>query len=156
MMEEVAKVVAVSNDEITVESAIKSTCSSCQQVEQCGSGQVAKAIPQAKLVVNIPKRFDVKLGDMVIIGIPEGSLLLSAWQVYFLPIFLLIFLAGAGQWLTAAWQLEHEFLVVFLAFLGGYLGFKLAQKLQKKLATAKNLLPRLIRKQPETINIVEI
>lgn len=156
MIEEQATVVAINNNLITVESKVKSTCSSCQQVNECGSGQVAKAIPQRKLVVTLENSLGVKVTDIVIIGIPEDKLLQSAWQVYFLPLLGLIGFSAIGQWLNSIMLLEHEFITILLAFVGGYLGYKLARRLQNRLLCQQNLQPRLLRKQFETINFHEI
>jgi len=53
MIEEQATVVAINDNNVTVTSDIKSACSGCQQVDNCGSGQVAKAFPQKKLSMNL-------------------------------------------------------------------------------------------------------
>ncbi len=92
MIEENATVIAIDNDKIIVESQVKSTCSSCQQVDNCGSGQVAKAIPHRKLTVKLENHLNLTIGDLVVLGIPEHQLLKSAWQVYFMPLLGLLFL----------------------------------------------------------------
>ena len=48
MIEEQARVIAIDKNKITVESIVKSSCSGCQQIDSCGSGQIAKAIPHKK------------------------------------------------------------------------------------------------------------
>ncbi len=146
MMEEKAVVIAVNEHHVTVQSQVKSSCSSCHQVDSCGSGQVAKAIPQRKLTAEIANNLNVKLGEEVILGISEDKLLMSAWQVYFFPLIGLFLFAGIGQLLTMNYQLSHEILTIMLAFLGGFLGFKTASHFQKNLTQQANLMPKLIRK----------
>lgn len=155
-MEETAKVVSANGDYITVESEVKSSCSSCQQVNDCGSGQVAKAIPHRKLTVECKNDLDVKVGETVVLAIPEEKLLISAWQVYFLPLIGLILFTGLMQFISSFFQLEHEIFTIVVGLIGGYLGFRLAIRLQSDLTIQQNLMPKLLRKQPETINIVEI
>lgn len=146
MMEEKATVIAVNEHHVTVQSQVKSSCSSCHQVDSCGSGQVAKAIPHRKLIAELPNHLNVALGDEVILGISEDKLLISAWQVYFLPLIGLFLFAGIGHFMSVKYQLPHEFLTISLAFLGGFLGFKTASYFQGNLTRQANLMPRLVRK----------
>ena len=43
MIEETARVISVIENQIVVEGLVKSSCSGCQQLESCGSGQIAKS-----------------------------------------------------------------------------------------------------------------
>lgn len=156
MIEESAKVIAIENGKIVVESQVKSTCSSCHQMDNCGSGQVAKAIPHRKLIVKFDDNLNVALGETVVLGIPENQLLKSAWQVYFIPLMGLIFCAGLGEFISNNFALTHELLSISFGVVGAYSGFKYARYLQNRLSEQNNLAPKLLRKQVETINIVEI
>ena len=105
MMEELATVVAIDLissqcSKITVESQIKSTCSSCHQIDSCGSGQVSKALPKKSLIVELTTELPVKLGDVVVLGLSEKGLLQTAWQVYLWPLIGLIIFSGIGQYLV--------------------------------------------------------
>lgn len=82
-VEEVATVVSVQGKQVTVTSEVKSTCSSCQHNESCGSGIVAKAIPHKQLSATIDSNLSLELGDKVVIAIPATCLLQSAWVTYF-------------------------------------------------------------------------
>ncbi|MGJ8691950.1 MAG: SoxR reducing system RseC family protein [Thalassotalea sp.] len=155
MIEEKAQVVAIKGDDVIVESLVKSSCSSCHQVDSCGSGQVAKAIPHRKLTLKLASNGTLNIGDTLILGIPENKLLHSAWQVYFLPLFGLILFAFLGQYFSTLWQLEHEIITILGSLIGGYIGFTIAQRLQSNLAVKANLTPLILRKHLETINIVE-
>ena len=53
MIEEQATVTFIDDDNVTVTSDIKSACGGCQQIDNCGSGQVAKAFPQKKLSLTL-------------------------------------------------------------------------------------------------------
>jgi sigma-E factor negative regulatory protein RseC len=156
MIEENATVIAIDNDKIIVESQVKSTCSSCQQVDNCGSGQISKAIPHRKLTVKLENHLNLTIGDLVVLGIPEHQLLKSAWQVYFMPLLGLLFCAGLGQFISHYFALTHELLTIIFGVLGAFSGFKYAKYLQNRLTEQENLAPKLLRKQVETINIVEI
>jgi len=157
MMEEKATVIAVNGDNILVQSTVKSTCSTCHQVDSCGSGQVAKAIPHKTLTttLNCPEQLIV-VGDEVILGIPENDMLQTAWQVYLWPIIGLISFSGAGQWLVLHYFFDYEIFAVLLGFFGGYLGFKLAQLRQKQRDKDGWLAPKLLSILHKSIEVTQI
>ena len=131
MIKETATVAAINHQDITVVSELKSACSGCQQVEQCGSGQVANAFPTKKLSLTLKSELSLNIGDKVVLGLNESALLSSAWQVYFLPLLGLILAAWLGQWLVIT-ALIPELIAITIAGLGAVLGFYLAKYLQAK------------------------
>jgi sigma-E factor negative regulatory protein RseC len=156
MIEESATVVAIEKDNITVTSEIKSACSGCQQVDNCGSGQVAKAFPQKRLSLTVKSTLPLQLGDKVIIGLNETALLSSAWQVYLWPLFGLLILAWFGQWLVNTNIVGHEGFAILFAMIGGYVGFLLAKNQQSKREYCTELSPKIVRRQNQNITITEI
>lgn len=153
MIRELANVVNIEAGQVTVTSQIKSSCSGCAQVDTCGSGQVAKALPQAKLSLTLP--YDVNTlgrelnkGDCVVLGIPEEHVLSSAGQVYLLPLLGLIVFSAIGQWLFTQQILPHELVALALGITGGYLGYSLAKFNQKYSKQSENLQPKIIEVLP--------
>ena len=144
-MEEFATVVKVDNALIHVVSEIKSACSGCQQVDNCGSGQVAKAFPTKQLTLTLESNLPIKVGDVVVLAIPEGCILHSAWQVYLYPIAGLITFSGLGQYLVTQQLFSHEIFAVLLGVIGGYLGFSIAKKKQNNFANKDKLTPVILR-----------
>lgn len=147
MIEESGTVVAIETNNITVTSEIKSACSGCQQVDNCGSGQVAKAFPQKKLSFTLNSTIPVQLGDKVIIGLNESALLTSAWQVYLWPVLGLLIAAWLGQLLINNQYFNHEIFAIVFSFVGGYIGFFLAKQQQNKLHNSAELSPKLLRRE---------
>lgn len=156
MIEEQASVVAIDKDKVTVVSAIKSACSGCQQVDNCGSGQVAKAFPQKNLSLTLTSSLPLKLGDKVVLGLNESALLQSAWQVYLWPLLGLLLASWFGQYLVNNAIFSHEILAIMLGSLGGYCGFILAKNQQLKSATCAKLAPKILRKEKQNIPFTEI
>ena len=136
MMEEKAKVVAISKDMVTIESLIKSACSGCQQVDNCGSGQVSKALPQKRLSVNVLSDLPLSVGDEVVIGLSEKHLLSVAWQVYLWPLIGLISFGLLGQYFMSLQIFTSEPVAILLSILGGYLGFRVAKRRQQHVGCA--------------------
>lgn len=149
-MEELAKVSAINNNNITLVSQIKSTCNSCSQVDTCASGQVAKAIPKKTISFTLVKPKSLKdkvinVGDSVVLTVPEVDVLRSAWQVYLLPVFGLFLFSALGQWLLENNLLAHELLGLAMGIGGGYLGYRLAKRLQSNPNKQKSLQPQILR-----------
>jgi len=144
-MEELATVVKVEDDLIDVVSEIKSACSGCQQVDNCGSGQVAKAFPTKHLSLTLKSHLSIKVGDTVVLSIPEGCVIESAWQVYIYPIIGLISCSGLGQYLVKHHIFSHELFAVGLGVVGGYLGFLFAKNKQATLENKGKLTPKILR-----------
>ncbi len=156
MIEETAKVIAIKNRHITVESVVKSSCSGCQQIDSCGSGQVAKAFPQKKLLMQFSSDFPVNLGDIVVIGLSEAILLKSAWQVYMWPLLGLIFGALAGQSMVEQGLVNHEIVAIALSFVFGYLGFYLARRKQSSMASSRQWSPVILRVASSSVGTITV
>lgn len=156
MIEENATIIAIKGEKITVTSELKSACSGCQQVDNCGSGQVAKAFPTKQLFLTVKSSLPLQLGDKVILGLNESALLSSAWQVYLWPLFGLLIAGWFGQWLLNINMFSHEIVAIFFALIGGYSGFLLARNQQRKLHHCSELAPKILRHQSQNIIITEI
>ena len=70
-------------------------CSSCGHGSSCGIGKMASGRPATLLT--IPVSGDIKPGDLVLIGLPESKLTLSALLGYLFPAFAML----VGAWLGA-------------------------------------------------------
>lgn len=156
MMEELATVISVDQTNVTLQSQVKSSCSSCQQIENCGSGQVSKAFPQRKLIFTLTTPLSVKVGDLVMLGIPESDMLKVAWQVYLWPILGLILFSAMGQWFVLKSIFSAEWLAILLGFFGGYAGFRLARFWQKVTNNDLSIQPKVLRVLPEKISVTQI
>lgn len=166
-MEELAEIITIEADQITLVSQVKSSCNSCSQVDACASGQVAKAIPHRKLSftlpypqslsVNVKPNTNINVGDCAVLSLPEGHVLQSAWQVYLLPIIGLFAFSALGQLMLNQQTLTHELQALLLGVLGGYLGYRLAKHLQSKLSNISKLQPKILRilTKPIEIDAVE-
>ncbi len=155
-MEELAEIIAIEDEMISVVSQVKSSCTSCSQVSTCASGQVAKAIPHKKLSFTLPisallNNQPVQVGDCVVLTLPEVDVLQSAWQVYLLPIIGLLSFSAIGQWLTVQEVLSHELLALGIGLVGGYLGYRLAKYLQSNPEYQEKLQPKILRVLPKPL-----
>ncbi|WP_448548801.1 SoxR reducing system RseC family protein [Thalassotalea fusca] len=156
MVEEQATVVAIENNLVTVSSDLKTGCSGCQQVDNCGTGQVSKAFPQKKLTVQITSDLPLKVGDKVVLAIPESPLLSTAFQVYILPLIGLMTFAWLAQMLVEHQVLSHEIWAVLFGFVGGFAGYKLAKYRQNQPNVVKSLQPVIKKILPQSLPVTQI
>ena len=61
-----------------------------------------------------------------------------------------------GQWFVENEIFNHELIAIAFGVFGGYLGFCLARHQQKRGKYCNLLIPRILRINPSSINIVEI
>lgn len=159
MIEEQATVIALIDEKITVETVVKSSCSACQQIDDCGSGQIAKAFNQKTVTFDIDAHncsSKLSLGDRVVIGLPEKLLLSAAWQVYMLPLIGLFVGGGIGQWMMYNTILTHELYALALGLVFSFMGFQLAKRLQSKANNQNKWQPKLLKVLPQVIAVQQI
>lgn len=121
MLTEAARVVAVDDGGLWVETVRRSTCNACSVRQGCGHGLLERLREgQRGLVWVLPGKASLAncaVGDEVSIGIPESLLLRASLLLYCLP--LLTLLLGAG--LAAALFSESADAAAMLGAVAGLL-----------------------------------
>ncbi|MFT6528476.1 MAG: sigma-E factor negative regulatory protein RseC [Psychrosphaera sp.] len=144
MIKEIGQVIAIEEDCLLVETAIKSTCNTCAAKSNCGTSTIAQAFSNKSVVNKVKNTLNAKVGESVEIGIPEASLLQGSFYLYMLPLLSAIFLACIAQfWLSLFIEIQ-EIHVILATFLGGYIGFSLSRYLLNK-SDVDKYQPVLIR-----------
>ena len=111
-------------------------CSSCGQGSSCGIGKMASGRPATLLT--LPVSGDIKAGDLVLIGLPESRLTLSALLGYLFPAFAMLF----GAWLGSL--LEGSDGATALGAIVGFLGALVIARLVIGLIPGLLPVPQLI------------
>jgi len=111
-------------------------CSSCGQGSSCGIGKMASGRPATLLT--LPVSGDIKAGDLVLIGLPESKLTLSALLGYLFPAFAMLF----GAWLGSL--LEGSDGATALGAIVGFLGALVIARLVIGLIPGLLPVPQLI------------
>ncbi|MDP5028932.1 MAG: SoxR reducing system RseC family protein [Paraglaciecola sp.] len=159
MIEEVGTIVSVTQEHgvqnIWVETAIKTTCSSCQAQTNCGTSVVAKAFSPKKQSIKLPYEHAVVIGQKVKLGVPEEALLSASLQVYLLPLLGLILGSSLASYVMPFLALESELWVVLTGFIMAGVVFLL---IRNKLAEANNLqyCPTLIEVYPNPVETISV
>ncbi len=115
MLEEYGRVVALDGNLAKVETIRTSSCQSCEAKSTCGQGSIAKVVGQKSCIISALNSLSLQVGDEVVLGLEESTLVKSALLVYLLPLVLMIVGAGIFQWLYGANDLVTAF--------GGGIGF---------------------------------
>lgn len=137
MITETAKVIAVDGDMVTVEATVKSTCSSCQAQDNCGTGAISRAMaPKSQqLVLRTP--MPVQVGQNVSIGVPEAGILSASVSLYLLPLFTFIITILLGNVLLPRVGLNHELWNLPPALLFTFAAYKIVSLQLKRLDSVK-------------------
>lgn len=116
MLEEKGHVVALEPNAVWVEVVRGSTCSSCSKQSGCGQSVMELlGVGQKAARLRVSTDLCLTVGDWVVIGVPERTLVRSAVLLYLLP--LLGLLAGAGMASYAQWPEPITVLCSVLGFL---------------------------------------
>lgn len=149
MIEEAAKIIAIQGSQLLIQAQPSSACGSCHARNACGQGLLSKYFNQTPGQLVINNRLDngeslnVMVGDEVIIGIEEGSVLSGAFFAYLLPLmFVLVFALFAY-----VLDIQSEPLQMLITLVGLLLGIIIVKViLQGDKKHLKNMLPQLLRK----------
>jgi sigma-E factor negative regulatory protein RseC len=99
MLEELAIVVKIENDQVWVESRQNSVCGGCQQKASCTTGSLGSVLKKKSVPVDCD--IQLKTGDKVMIAIDENLLLRASLLLYLVPLVAPFAGAGIADWLLA-------------------------------------------------------
>ncbi|WP_341503240.1 SoxR reducing system RseC family protein [Gallaecimonas sp. GXIMD4217] len=134
-----AEVVAVKGRAVTVAVLRQSSCDGCQAADDCGTGQVSKALAGKLESLTFHTDEPVVKGDWVRLGIPEDSLIKGALLVYLMPILaVLLALLLVAPFLKILALPELYLLPVVV--LSGWGAFALARRLAPSLVREPQLV----------------
>lgn len=143
MIEESGRVVAIDGNEIWVETVRQSACGSCTAKSGCGQGLMAKFTDGKRNHIRLTSDQPVHLGDQVVMGIPEHTLVKSALLVYGFPLILFVLFAGLADsvfGLSELWVI----LVGFAGLLSGFFLVRLTTGVGGKFASFKPIILKVL------------
>jgi len=100
MLEQHARVVHCSEQGVWVKASDPIGCGVCAG-GGCTSRRIAELFQRSPRQYQVESRFPVAIGDEVIVGLPNGSLLHSTLHLYGLPLAAVLLGAGLSQWVWA-------------------------------------------------------
>lgn len=140
MIEERGRVLAVESGAVWVETVRQSACNSCQARAGCGQSLLNRlGAGQRQGFVRALTSSFYKVGDEVVIGIPENAVLRGSSLVYVLPLLGLFLFALLAQAIGLA-----EPAVIAAGFAGMGLGFLLGRWRATRLSMDPAFVPQVI------------
>ncbi|MDJ0834077.1 MAG: SoxR reducing system RseC family protein [Gammaproteobacteria bacterium] len=140
MIEELAIVKRIEGDRAVIEVMRQNACQSCELSGGCGTGSLGKLLGQRKVSFTMRNEHGLKIGDRVVIGLPDRSYLTAGFIVYLLPLLSLFLFAGLTDFLFGS----IEWVNVLSAVVGLGLGLLWAARLANH-NYARDFQPHFIR-----------
>ncbi|PID41900.1 MAG: hypothetical protein CSB48_12835 [Proteobacteria bacterium] len=156
MLKESGKVIAVDGEYAWVRVTRRSACDGCQASATCGQKTLSAMLGSKAADVRLKAALDCAVGDEVVIGIPENSLVRLSVITYFMPLLFMILLACLGAFIASSFTLSADLvalveaetlkeLISVLFGLGGLVaGFALVRKYSSTLEKEDSCQPKLL------------
>jgi sigma-E factor negative regulatory protein RseC len=128
MLTESALVTRRDGKRVELELQRSSACDHCELNQGCGTGALGRLLGRRSRPLVIETDKDFEPGDRVLLELPESALVRASLLLYGLPLIGLVF---GG--LLAALLGFAEWLVVSIALLGLFAGFKFAARTTRRL-----------------------
>ncbi len=141
MIETSATVVDLGPGVAWVETVRQSACGHCESAGSCGTSVVSKLFGVSRSRFRIEDTQGLRLGEQVVIGIPDGTLVRASFVAYLLPLVFLIAAAGLATRLGVS---EGAVALIGIAGLGG--GLWLSGRLTGGQSAREQYRPVLVRR----------
>ncbi|BFM50921.1 SoxR reducing system RseC family protein [Marinomonas sp. THO17] len=140
MIEESGKVMAVSEGFAEVETIRTSSCSTCRARHGCGHHAIAQVSPANRMRMQAIDPLSVEVGQQVVIGIPEDTLLQASLWMYLMPLLGLV----TGAVIPSLWAGSNHF-AVMLSIVGFAMGLVFARHKANQSSSNQDFYPKIIR-----------
>ncbi|MGR0280111.1 SoxR reducing system RseC family protein [Marinomonas dokdonensis] len=140
MIEESGTVLATEAGYAEVETIRTSSCTACRARHACGHHAIAQVSSTNRMRMKAIDPLQVSVGQKVIVGIPEDTLLQASMWMYMVPLLGLVI----GAVLPSLWGGSAGIAVV-LSILGFIAGLAFAKHKAKLQATNPDFYPKVLR-----------
>lgn len=114
MIQEEALVTKVKDGVVYVRSGRRQSCGSCGAKDSCATTVLSPLFKQLQMELPLKTKRNIKVGDIVILGIEPQFLLKSSILLYLVPLVALIVGAIAGDYLSSLFFPEFKELIATL------------------------------------------
>jgi sigma-E factor negative regulatory protein RseC len=154
MIEQTAVVIRTEGQFALVEAQRESSCGQCSAKKGCGTGVLENSLGRRAMQMKAINQCDAKVGDEVVVAVPEKGFIKSAFFTYLLPLLLMLFGAVVAQQLSVFMDWANQDIA---ALAGAAVGFVVAllllrqysQKMEKNI----HMHPVVIRKASPSIMV---
>lgn len=154
MITENATVVLIRDNQTWIETQRKSACGQCSANKGCGTSVLSKVLGNKLSKMKAINKIDARVGDEVIVGLNESSLLKGAFTIYMLPLLFLFIFSFLGQVVSSYLQFDdNEILIIGFSILGFYLGLRRVKLFSKSVEENENYQPVILKKSGSSVSV---
>jgi sigma-E factor negative regulatory protein RseC len=147
MITETAIVVAIVNNETWIQTQRQTACGQCSANKGCGTSVLSKVIGNKLSKMKAVNKINAQIGDEVVVGLNEASLLRGAFMTYLMPLLFLFVFALIGQFVNSLFATQNsEVIIILFAAFGFYLGLKKLKIFSNSISNDENFQPVIIKK----------
>ncbi len=147
MIEENGRIVEIDGAFAWVETARRSSCSSCSAKSGgCGTGALSEVLGARNQRLKVRNDLHAQSGEQVVLGIEESALLRGSLAVYIVPLFTLMGGALLGEMLAPQWNAEGEWPALFGGLAGLGLGLLWLRRFNYRAGGDPRYQPRMLRR----------
>jgi len=139
MIKEQAIVTRTRGKHVEIQMQRQSACNHCDLNRGCGTGAIGRLLGHRSKPLIIETSLPLKMGDQVVLGMPDSSFLRASLLIYGVPLFALVCSATLGQWLFNG----SQSLVLVSALAGFVAGLGFSAK-QAKSRFSTEFSPRIL------------
>ncbi|MCK4866240.1 MAG: SoxR reducing system RseC family protein [Gammaproteobacteria bacterium] len=157
MITENATVVSIENNQTWIETQRKSACGQCSANKGCGTSVLSKVIGNKLSKMKAINKINAQVGDEVIVGLNESSLLKGAFVIYMLPLLFLFLFSIVGQFVAQNIGIPNdELLVIIFAAVGFFLGMKKVKSFSTSIEKNESYQPVILKKSTHSSVLVNL
>lgn len=142
MVKEEGVVTASHNGLVEVEVVRTSSCQACQAKAACGHHAIAKVTASNNVNLLAQDDLSCEVGEKVIVGVPESTLLTASFFMYLAPLLSLIFATVIAETLF-----NQPTITAFSTFSGLAFGLFIARRVSNKQQGNANFQPRVLERK---------
>ena len=157
MITENAIIVSIDNGQTWIETQRKSVCGQCSASKGCGTSVLSKVIGNKLSKMKAINKINAQVGDEVVVGLNEKSLLKGAFMIYMLPLLFLFLFSFFGQLISQNLQIQNsELLIIIFAVFGFYLGMRKVKLFSTSISKKENYQPVILKVSNHSSLIVNL
>ena len=146
MIEEQVQVVAIEGDQLLLEAQTQSACGACAAKKGCGTAVLSKVVGKKFTRFQARNTVDARIGDIIVVGLPETALLRGSLMIYLLPLLGMIGMALLVDAILA-FDAEGRDLSIAIAAMAGFtLSLLAARRYFSSSASRATYTPVILRK----------
>jgi len=146
MIEEQAEVVAINGDQLVLQAQTQSACGSCSASQGCGTSLLSKVVGRKFTRFQAINNVNARVGDFVVVGIPEDALLKGSLVMYVVPVFAMMIFAILAD-ISFVESLQHRDLMIAVSAIMGLLsGSLLSRWYFQRRSSVQFFSPVILRK----------